>query len=533
MKRSLQLLSRCGGESTKLLNRRVIAPPSRNSSRSRTTPAPVSSSIHTHHRAFSTSCRRHSGAASNPQLSFPCLDAVEARTHSLLSRPHRNNASSTAGPEPSYAVGATETFTSTTPLLLDYGGVLYQFTIAYEAWGALNKDKSNAILLQTGLSASSHAHSNPKNPNPGWWEKFIGPGKPLDTNEFFIICTNVLGGCYGSTGPGSIDPADGERYATRFPILTIQDMVRGQFRLLDHLNIDKLHATVGASMGSMQSLAAGILFPDRINRIVSISGCARSHPYGIAMRYAQRQVLMADPNWNRGFYYNGIPPHLGMKLARQIATITYRSGPEWEQRFGRERADPARPPALCPDFLIETYLDHAGEKWCLEYDANSLLYVSKAMDLFDLSASNMGEINEIRARNAYKLDLKPGSTSDPPTDSSTTCTLTLPSEPYTEQPRPSSATTTASSPAPSTNLINGLSPLRNHKSLVLGVASDILFPAWQQREIANALVAANGDGDGGNVRYVELSEEQSMFGHDTFLLDLVGVGGEVGRFLKE
>lgn len=235
-------------------------------------------------RRFATSPLLRSGsAASNPQMAFPCLDAVELRTKQIQSRSTLN------GPEPSYTTGAHKSFTSKSPILLDYGGILQEFTIAYETWGKLNTDKSNVILLHTGLSASSHAKSNPDNPRPGWWEKFIGPGLALDTDRFFVICTNVLGGCYGSTGPSSIDPADGERYATRFPILTMEDMVSAQFRLLDELGVEKLYASVGASMGGMQSLAAGVLFPERVGSIVSISGCARSHPYSIAMRYTQRQ----------------------------------------------------------------------------------------------------------------------------------------------------------------------------------------------------------------------------------------------------
>lgn len=219
----------------------------------------------------------------NPALSFPCLDAHETRSATLSQR------RSSIGPEPSYTSGHTLNFHSKQPILLDWGGILPEFNIAYETWGELNQDKSNAILLHTGLSASSHAHSTETNPKPGWWEKFIGPGKTLDTNKYFVICTNVVGGCYGSTGPSSIDPANGERYATRFPILTMEDMVRAQFRLLDNLKIQKLYASVGSSMGGMQSLAAGTLFSDRVGRIVSISGCARSHPYSIAMRHTQRQ----------------------------------------------------------------------------------------------------------------------------------------------------------------------------------------------------------------------------------------------------
>ncbi|KAL7813007.1 homoserine acetyltransferase [Trichoderma gracile] len=478
-------------------------------------------------------------ASSNPALAFPCLDALESRsarlsantssssnssssspsTSSTSSSASPSRSSSSAGPEPSYTSGATQTFHCDSPLLLDWGGLLPSFTIAYETWGRLNADRSNAILLHTGLSASSHARSNEANPAPGWWEKFIGPGCPLDTDR--------------------IDPANGETYATRFPILTLHDMVRAQFRLLDHLGIDRLYASVGSSMGGMQSLAAATLFPERVARVASISGCARSHPYSIAMRHTQRQVLMMDPNWNRGFYYGRVPPHAGMKLAREIATVTYRSGPEWEQRFGRRRADPAKPPALCPDFLIETYLDHAGEKWCLTYDPNSLLYVSKAMDLFDLGHENQMATQARRIARENALATAPYDASSSPQ-----CNLTLPSEPYQEQPESSSQSATtfsgennveslSASPNPSSSyrppedLIKGLSPLRDIPTLVMGVASDILFPAWQQREIAEALRL------GGNrsVTHVELSEETSLFGHDTFLLDLKNVGGNLRLFL--
>lgn len=459
-------------------------------------------------------------------MSFPCLDAVESRSATLEAR------SSTSGPEPSYTTGATLKYHCDEPILLDWGGTLREFDVAYETWGTLNKDKSNAILLHTGLSASSHAHSTDINTQPGWWEKFIGPGCAVDTDKYFVICTNVLGGCYGSTGPSSIDPADGQNYATRFPILTIDDMVRAQFRLLDHLKIDKLYASVGSSMGGMLSLATGVLFPDRVGKIASISGCARSHPYSIAMRHTQRQVLMMDPNWNRGFYYGRVPPHHGMKLAREIATVTYRSGPEWEQRFGRRRADPSKPPALCPDFLIETYLDHAGEKFNLTYDANSLLYVSKAMDLFDLGRENRLRTLERRAEREKELKRSlAGDDSAPGFDAS--CSLTLPDLPYEEQPGQSEAEPSEINPQevlsakPPADLVAGLAALRDHPTLVMGVASDILFPAWQQREIAETLRHAGNKG----VTYVELDEKQSMFGHDTFLLDLKNIGKNLQNFL--
>lgn len=462
----------------------------------------------------------------NTPLSFPCLDNLEDKTRKLTSK------RSLSGPEPSYTAGETKKFHSDEPILLDWGGVLPSFDVAYETWGSLDADKSNAILLHTGLSASSHAHSTEANPKPGWWEKFIGPGGPLDTDKYFVICTNVLGGCYGSTGPSSIDPISKERYGTSFPILTMDDMVRAQFRLLDHLGIQKLYASVGSSMGGMQSLAAGVMDTRRVARIVSVSGCARSHPYSIAMRHTQRQVLMNDPAWTqtRGNYYNAIPPHAGMKLAREIATITYRSGPEWEKRFGRQRADASKPPALCPDFLIETYLDHAGEKWCLEYDANSLLYISKAMDLFDLGRGLQEATLQRREENSDRLKVPAGQQPS----AADACSLTVPDQPYEETETTSADVMSSDSSAspsdtdePPEDLIKGLTPLRDTPALVMGVASDILFPAWQQREIAETLRRVGNR----RVTHVELGEDRSLFGHDTFLLDLEGVGGEIRRFL--
>lgn len=237
---------------------------------------------------------------------------------------------------------------------------------------------------------------------------------------------------------------------------------------------------------------------------------------------------MADPNWNRGFYYGQVPPHLGMKLARQIATITYRSGPEWEQRFGRQRADPSRPPALCPDFLIETYLDHAGEKFCLEYDANSLLYISKAMDLFDLGAANREELRKLRQRNRYKLE--PNHVQSTGVKEANQCSLSLPSQPYTEQPREDTPASKLSADQTVVHdLVSGLAPMGDIPTLVLGVASDILFPAWQQREVAETLKKTGNK----KVTHVELGEDVSLFGHDSFLLDVQNIGGSVKRFLDD
>lgn len=466
---------------------------------------------------------------SNPQLSFPCLDKLEERTERLSGAVNTNESTSKAescssnddissleaGPEPSYSKVLTgfEVYKSGKPIFFDCGGFLPEYEIAYEHWGTLNEAKDNLVLIHTGLSASSHAKSQPNNTKPGWWENFIGPDKYLDTNKFFVVCTNVLGGCYGSTGPSSMDPANNDYYGTRFPIITVNDMVRAQRELIvDVFGVKKVHASVGASMGGMQSLAYAHEFPDEIEKVVSISGCARSHPYSIALRHTQRQVLMSDPNWNRGFYYEKIPPHIGMKLSREIATVTYRSGPEWEHRFGRNRADESRPPALCPDFLVETYLDHAGEKFCLEYDANSFLYILKAMDLFDLGHANRIKAQQIRLATEQKFFSQE-------TENQSKSSA-LPNEPYQEQIKTAQVT-----PEESLNdLHTGMAHIVDKKALIVGVESDILFPVWQQREIAEVF-------KGGNLTYYELGTDISNYGHDTFLLSLDHIGPPVKTFL--
>lgn len=457
--------------------------------------------------------------SSNPAMLFPCLDRSETK-NKLLSNGGKINLvnSLDGGPEPLYSFVQTgfKTFKSYNPIFLDNGGYLPEYEIAYETWGKLNHDKSNLILIHTGLSASSHAKSQPDNPKKGWWEGFIGPNLYLDTNKYFIVCTNVLGGCYGSTGPSSIDPTNGEVYGTRFPLLTVNDMVRAQRELIrNQFKVNKLYASIGASMGGMQSLAYACEFPDEVGKVISISGCARSHPYSIALRHCQRQVLMSDPNWLRGFYYDKIPPHVGMKLAREIATVTYRSGPEWEYRFGRKRADESKPPALCPDFLVETYLDHAGEKFCLEFDANSWLYVSKAMDLFDLSLSTRQ-----KAENTRKLIETMYNN-----QAATPGVSPLPTEPYTE-------TSSSASVTPDQALDDlkaGMSQMSHLDVLIVGVESDILFPVWQQREIAEVL---NSNNKGGNIQYFELGNDISNYGHDTFLLSLDDYGHHVKDFLN-
>ena len=290
------------------------------------------------------------------------------------------------GPEPVYdkVVSGYETFDHSDEFTCQWGGVLHGFTIAYETWGELSPERDNAILLHTGLSASSHAKSHEKNPNPGWWEDIIGPGLGIDTDRFFVICTNLLGGCYGTTGPSSTNPATDEPWATDFPIVTVRDMVRAQLLLLDHLGIQQLHASVGASLGGMQSLMVAALAPERVRKLISISAALRSYPWSIALRFVQRQAVMNDADWRGGRYYGVSFPHRGQKVARGIGTITYRSGPEWHERFGRKRTSEDIP-RLDEDFQVESYLAYQGDKFCLQYDANSYLYISKAMDLFDMS----------------------------------------------------------------------------------------------------------------------------------------------------
>lgn len=369
------------------------------------------------------------------------------------------------GPEPEYhkVTKGFKVFHDKQPFSLTLNkGVLPELTIAYETWGELNADKSNAVIVLAGLSASSHARSSVANMAPGWWEKFVGPGCAVDTNKYFVICPNNLGGCYGSSGPSSINVLTGKPYGTTFPIVTVKDMVNAIFLLLDHLGIDKLYGSVGSSLGGMLSLQSAVSYPERVGRLVTISSCGQSHPSSIAMRYLQRKCIMCDPNWNKGHYYDGAYPKVGMKLAREIGTITYRSGPEWGLRFGRERIS-EDPPSLCPTFLIESYLEHQGETFSTKFDPNSLLYISKAMDMYDV-----GEDFPSLEVGLHRV----------------TCPV-----------------------------------------MVIGVQTDILFPIWQQRELAAKLQESGND----QVTFYELN---SLYGHDTFLLDLNGVGAAVKGFLE-
>ena len=271
---------------------------------------------------------------------------------------------------------------------------------AYETWGTLVDGGANAVLLTTGLSPSAHAASHGPEDEPGWWEDMVGPGKALDTDRWFVVCCNVLGGCHGSTGPSSIDPATNESYALDFPMVTLRDMVRLQRALLEHLGVDRHHAVIGSSMGGMLALEYATLFADKVERLVAISASGMTHPFAIALRRVQRQAVMLDPAWRGGEYYGRGQPVAGLSLAREIGTITYRSDLEWTRRFGREWRD-GEFFSFDGRFQVESYLEHQGEKYPQSYDANSYLSLSRAMDLHDLGRDRGGleaAVARIRAR---------------------------------------------------------------------------------------------------------------------------------------
>jgi homoserine O-acetyltransferase len=271
-------------------------------------------------------------------------------------------------------------------LVLRRNGTLKQPTIAYETWGELNSQRDNAILIFTGLSPSAHAASSPVDPASGWWEEIVGPCRPIDTNQYFVICINSLGSCFGSTGPVSVDPETNEIYQLNFPILTLEDVALGGKMVLDSFGIKSLYSVVGPSMGGMTTLAFAAQFPDSARSIVLISTGARSMPYAISLRSLQRELIRRDPAWKNG-EYQGDGPVTGMRLARKLGMITYRSGKEWEQRFGRERIAEEHPTGdpFAPDFEVEDYLEHHAKKFTGQFDANCYLYLSRASDLFDFA----------------------------------------------------------------------------------------------------------------------------------------------------
>ncbi|MCS6972440.1 MAG: homoserine O-acetyltransferase [Leptospiraceae bacterium] len=269
---------------------------------------------------------------------------------------------------------------------LENGETLYEVNIAYETYGNLNASRSNAILILHAFSGDAHAaFYHQGDTRPGWWDRMIGPGKAFDTDRYFIICSNVLGGCAGSTGPSSINPRTGKRYALEFPQITIKDMVNAQKLLIDHLGIDKLYSIAGGSMGGMQALQWLVSYPERVRSAIPIATTARHSPQQIAFNEVGRQAIMADPNWNYGNYYDGEIPRAGLAVARMIGHITYMSEKSMAEKFGRRTKAEEGKPRFHPDFEVENYLRSRGDNFVRRFDANSYLYISKAMDLFDVS----------------------------------------------------------------------------------------------------------------------------------------------------
>jgi len=267
------------------------------------------------------------------------------------------------------------------------GGVLHGARVAYETWGTLNKARDNALLLFTGLSPPAHAASSTEDPSEGWWEKMVGPGLAVDTNHFFVICVNSLGSCFGSTGPASNNPATGKPYRLTFPDLSVEDIARAGFETQRKLGIERLDTVMGPSLGGMVVLAFAAQFPGAARRLVSISGTTAAAPFAIALRSIQREAITNDPDWQQGHYTPERPPSTGQRLARKLGTVTYRSAAEWQQRFGREpiRPDMKRGDPFASEFAVQGYLEAQAAKFVSAFDANCYLYLSRAMDRFDLS----------------------------------------------------------------------------------------------------------------------------------------------------
>lgn len=300
------------------------------------------------------------------------------------------------------SVGLVETqhFTFAHPpdeLVLESGAKLGPVNLAYETYGTLNADRSNAVLLVHALTGDAHVagYNSPADRKPGWWDEAVGPGKMYDTDRYFVICSNVTGGCRGSTGPKSTNPATGNPYALDFPVITIGDMVEAQRHLIDHLGIERLLAVAGGSMGGMQALKWAARYPARVAACVPIATCARSSAQTIALNEVGRQAIYADPKWNRGNYYHAEPPNTGLAVARMVGHITYMSDTSMREKFGRRLQTRERPGFdFETDFAVESYLRYRGQSFPSRFDANSYLYVTKAIDYFDMAADYGGDLAE-------------------------------------------------------------------------------------------------------------------------------------------
>ncbi len=362
-------------------------------------------------------------------------------------------------------------FPNDRPVALDSGKTLQQVTIAYETWGELNSEKSNAILLCHAWTGDSHAAGSAQDgqPTPGWWDGLVGSGCAIDTDKYFVVCTNSLGGCQGSTGPASPHPSDEKPYGSRFPVITVRDMVRAQVRVSDLLGIDVWHCVIGGSMGGMQVLEWGITFPHRVRSLVPIATCLQATAQQIAWGAIGRRSIRLDPKWRGGDYYDaavGDGPWQGLAIARMVAQVTFRSDNVFTDRFGRELADTDADYnglGLWDKFEVENYLDHHGDKLIRRFDTNSYLIIGKAMDLHDV-ARGRGSLQTAASR------------------------ITAP-------------------------------------VLSMGISSDILYPTYQQKQIREII-----NESGGSCEYVEID---SPHGHDAFLINLDQVGKPLTEFLRK
>ncbi len=272
----------------------------------------------------------------------------------------------------------------------DFGPV----TVCYETYGRLNAEKTNAVLLLHALSGDAHAAGGGR---PGWWEGMVGPGKAFDTDRYFVVSSNVLGGCSGTTGPSSINPETGRPYGLSFPLITIGDMVEAQKKLLDELGIKKLLSVSGGSMGGMQALAWLLKYPGMVKSVIPVATALRHTPQQIAFNEVGRQAIMADPSWNKGDYYGGEVPSRGLAVARMVGHITYMSDESMTRKFGRERRNGSPAFRFNPDFEVEGYLQHRGSSFVKRFDANTYLYITKAMDNFEVPADASFRGAEVKA----------------------------------------------------------------------------------------------------------------------------------------
>ncbi|HSB78429.1 MAG TPA: homoserine O-acetyltransferase [Candidatus Methylomirabilis sp.] len=282
----------------------------------------------------------------------------------------------------------TQQVTFDRELRLQSGAAFGPITLAYETYGALNRDRSNAILICHALSGDAHVagRHSPQDRKPGWWDEAVGPGKAFDTDRYFVICSNVIGGCSGTTGPASINPRTGSPYGLSFPMVTVADMVEPQRWLVDALGIPSLLCVTGGSMGGMQALQWAVSYPDRVRSAIVLASTARVSAQSIALNEVPRQAIYADPNWNQGDYYGKEPPNSGLAVARMLGHITYLSETSMREKFGRRLQDRERYGyEFATEFQVESYLMYHGKRFTARFDANSFLYITKAIDYFDLS----------------------------------------------------------------------------------------------------------------------------------------------------